>query len=599
MLGYRLEDLEGKRFLDFLHPDDLAPTLEAVAHLARQEDVLNFTNRFRHRDGSWRWIEWRSFAAGPVIYAAARDITDRRRTEEALRVSERLTRMVAELTSDYLFHLSVAPSGAITMDHLTANFQDVTGRGADDVAPLEDWRTVVAPEDRDRLEAGMQRLVADQKPLEMEMRSWVRGSLRWVRVHARPELDAAGRRVAGVIGGVKDIDEHRVMEEERARLQAQLDQASKMEAIGRLAGGVAHDFNNLLTSILGNIELALLDLNPADPLARTLQEVNRAAQSAASLTRQLLAFSRKQIIEPRVLDLNDLIERLRQMLVRLLGEDIMLQTIGGVGLGSVRVDPGQFEQVVVNLAVNARDAMPSGGRLVIETANVELDQDYCATHAQAPLGRCVMLAVSDTGHGMTSEVLSHLFEPFFTTKAKERGTGLGLATIYGVVRQAGGSIEVYCEVGHGTTFKVYLPRVDEEAQRWQRTPAAGEAAGGHETVLIVEDEALVRDLAVRILRRLGYRVLAASHGVDALLQAERHEGRIDLLLTDVVMPGMSGRELASRLCPLHPEMKVLYTSGYTENVIVHHGVLEPGLRFISKPYSPQALGAAVRAVLDH
>jgi two-component system, cell cycle sensor histidine kinase and response regulator CckA len=397
----------------------------------------------------------------------------------------------------------------------------------------------------------------------------------------------------GVTFTALDITARIAMEQEQVRMEAQLQQASKMEAIGRLAGGVAHDFNNLLTSILGNVELALMDLDPNDPLASILTEVNRAAVSAASLTRQLLAFSRKQIVEPRVLDLNDLVGRIQHMLVRLLGENVSLETRLMPGLGSVRVDQGQFEQVIVNLAINARDAMPGGGRVLIETADVD---GSSGAHPAAPPGPAVMVAVSDTGHGMTPEVLAHLFEPFFTTKPREKGTGLGLATTYGVVQQAGGTIDVDSVVGKGTTFRVYLPRADQSVDGSQERPGAPSLPRGRGTVLLVEDEDAVRELAVKVLERLGYRLLVASHGAEAVALAERH-GAIDVLLTDVVMPGMSGRDLANRLAPLHPEMEVLYTSGYTEEVIAHHGVLDPGLRFLPKPYTPQSLASAVQAAI--
>jgi len=341
-----------------------------------------------------------------------------------------------------------------------------------------------------------------------------------------------------------------------------------------------------------------MDLDPAGPLAATLREVTKAARSAAALTHQLLAFSRKQMIEPRVLDLNDLLTNLQGMLPRLLGEDINLRLVRCEELESVKVDPGQFEQVIVNLAVNARDAMPDGGTLMIETANVELGPDYCASHPEARPGRYVLLAVSDTGVGMSRETVGHLFEPFFTTKPRGKGTGLGLATIYGTVKQAGGTIEVYSEPGQGTTFKLYLPSVAEKATRWEPELKSEELPTGQETVLLVEDEQLVRDLAERVLRRLGYTVLSARNGGEALLLAEGRAAPIDALLTDVVMPGMSGRELADRLAPLHPETRVMFTSGYTENIIVHHGVVDEGLCFLGKPYTPQGLARKLRELLD-
>ncbi|NLH48919.1 MAG: response regulator [Myxococcales bacterium] len=418
----------------------------------------------------------------------------------------------------------------------------------------------------------------------------------WIDCLVRPEFDPAGE-VKAVIAAARDITERKQAEKERARLEGQLLQAMKMEAVGRLAGGVAHDFNNLLTSIIGNVQLALLDLHPGEPLAGTIGEIGKAADSAVSLTRQLLGFSRKQHIEPRVLDLNELIANLEKILIRLIGEDVALRVIPGKKLGAVKADQGQFEQILVNLAINARDAMPEGGRLLIETANIDLDEEYCRRHTQLQPGKYVVLAVSDSGQGMSEEVKRHLFEPFFTTKPIGQGTGLGLATIYGAVMQAGGAIEVYSEVGDGTTFKIYLPRLGEEAKRKETEAGALNMAAGKEAVLIVEDEELVRGLAIKALSRLGYRVLQAADGQQALAMAEHHEGRIDLLLTDVVMPGMNGKQLAERLRRTHPETKVIFTSGYTENTITHQGVIEPGLHFIGKPYTPQVLAKIVHEVL--
>jgi len=328
-----------------------------------------------------------------------------------------------------------------------------------------------------------------------------------------------------------------------------------------------------------------------------VEEIRRAGERAASLTQQLLAFSRKQIIEPKVVHLDYLVAELHTMLGRLIGENIELQAITGKTPGSVKVDPGQFQQILMNLAVNARDAMPDGGKIVIETANVDLDEAYCALHPYVKAGRFVMLAVSDTGQGMSEEVKAHIFEPFFTTKERGSGTGLGLATTYGAAHQAGGSIEVYSEVGIGTTFKVYLPRVEEEAAKPVEDDRPTDLPGGTETVLIVEDEGILRSLCVQILEQLGYRVLQARNGTEAIAKVQGYGDRIDLLLTDVVMPGMNGSELATQLVLHHPEMKVLFTSGYTEDVITHHGVLAEGVSFIGKPYTPSALARKVREVL--
>jgi CheY-like chemotaxis protein len=349
---------------------------------------------------------------------------------------------------------------------------------------------------------------------------------------------------------------------------------------------------------MGYSELLLQKVGKDSPMREDIEQVKRAGQRAASLTQQLLAFSRKQIIEPKVVSLDGLLTEMHKMLGRMIGEDIELQTIIGKSLGSVKVDPGQFQQILMNMVVNARDAMPDGGKIIIETANVDLDEGYCALHPYVHPGRFVMVAVSDTGTGMSEEVKSHIFEPFFTTKERGSGTGLGLAMTYGAVHQAGGTIEVYSEVGLGTTFKVYLPRVEEKGPGPACDECPTDMTGGTETVLTVEDEANVRTLCVRILEQLGYRVLQARNGAEAMAEAQRHGGRIDLLLTDVVMPGMSGRELATQLALHHPEMKVLFTSGYTNDMISRQGILDEGVLFIGKPYTPLALARKVREVLD-
>ncbi|MGD0205890.1 MAG: ATP-binding protein, partial [Dehalococcoidia bacterium] len=383
---------------------------------------------------------------------------------------------------------------------------------------------------------------------------------------------------------------------ERRRLEGQLRQAQKMEAVGRLAGGVAHDFNNLLTIIMGYSQLLLEKFGASDPLRRHVEAINQAGDRAAVLTRQLLAFSRRQVLALQVLDVNGVVANVGKLLRRLIGEDIDL-VVEGKGLGRVKADPGQMEQVVMNLAINARDAMPQGGRLTIETVDVELGEAYADNHFPVKPGPYVMLAVSDTGCGMDAETQAHIFEPFFTTKEQGKGTGLGLATVYGIVKQSGGYIWVYSDAGQGTTFKIYLPRVDEPAEVSGEKVVAV-AAGGTETVLLVEDQSEVRSLVREVLEANGYTVLEARNGEDALLVAEQHKGPIHLLLTDVVMPGMGGRELAEHLASSHREMKVLYASGYTDDAIVHHGVLEPGMAFLQKPFTPEALARKVRAVLD-
>src|SRR5438309_3378671 len=371
-----------------------------------------------------------------------------------------------------------------------------------------------------------------------------------------------------------------------------------MEAVGRLAGGIAHDFNNLLTVITSYSDLLLEDLGTDDPKRSDVEQVRKAADGAAALTRQLLAFSRQQVVEPRVVSLNAVVESLQKILRRVLGEDVELAATPGPDLGAVRADVGQLEQVLMNLAVNARDAMPTGGKLTIETGNVEHDPAFARGHGAAAVRRFVMLAVTDTGVGMDEATKARIFEPFFTTKEPGKGTGLGLATVYGIVQQSGGFIWVYSEPGHGTTFKIYLPRVDAPAAGGAAGPAPATVPRGTETVLLVEDEPAVRAIAQQALERQGYTVLAAPSGADALALAAQHGATIHLLLTDVVMPGMSGRDLADRLTAQRPGIRVLYISGYTDNAIVRHGMLEPGLAYLQKPFRPDALVRKVREVLD-
>jgi PAS domain S-box-containing protein len=379
--------------------------------------------------------------------------------------------------------------------------------------------------------------------------------------------------------------------------EEQLRQAQKMEAVGRLAGGVAHDFNNVLSVILSYADFILSDLKPSDPLCSDLGEISKAATRAAGLTRQLLMFSRQQVFEPKVIDLHEALTGMDKMIQRILGEDVAFLSLPPKVSGRVKVDPSHIEQVILNLVVNARDAMPTGGQLTIETANVVLDGSYAMSHLPTKPGPYVMLAVSDTGTGMDRETQKRIFEPFFTTKEMGKGTGLGLSTVFGIVQQSCGNIWVYSELGKGTTFKVYLPRVDEEVDVL-RPQAAPTSLRGTETILLVEDEEQVRTIALNILRRQGYQVIPAQNAGEALLICERHPGGIDLLLTDVVMPQMSGPELAKRLAQTRPEMKVLCMSGYTDDSIVRHGVLETGVAFVQKPLTPALLTRKVRQVLD-
>jgi len=382
------------------------------------------------------------------------------------------------------------------------------------------------------------------------------------------------------------------------QLEEQLRQSQKMEAVGQLAGGIAHDFNNLLTAILGSTQLLLHNTPSGDPRREDAEEIRHAGLRAAELTRQLLAFSRRQVLAPKVLDVNSVVAHMDRMLRRLLGEDVELATSLDPAAGAVNADPGQLEQVLLNLAVNARDAMPGGGRLSIETTRVTLHDEHVERRHRMPAGDYVCLAVADTGVGMDETTQAHLFEPFFTTKEVGKGTGLGLATVYGIVKQSGGYIWVYSEAGHGTTVKVYLPRVPGVAEAPAPASEPQQVRGGDETVLLVEDAAPVRTLARRSLEARGYRVLDAADGPSALELSTRHAGGIAILVTDVVMPGMSGRELAERLAPARPSMKVLYTSGYTDDAMVRQGVLNAGVAFLQKPFVPDTLARKVREVLD-
>ncbi len=394
-----------------------------------------------------------------------------------------------------------------------------------------------------------------------------------------------------VVEFIRDITEHR-------KLEAQLLHAQKMESIGTLAGGVAHDFNNLLTVILGNAQLALMDVIKDESLRKEIKEIKKAGEKAASLTRQLLAFSRKQIVQPKILDINEVINEMEKMLKYMIGENIDFQTVLGPELWKDCADPGQINQIIMNMVINSRDAMLRGGGLTIETANTDLNENYFCEHGikEVP-GHYVMLAVSDTGSGMDKEIQEHIFEPFFTTKEVGQGTGLGLSTIYGIVKQNNGFVWVYSEPGKGTTFKVYLPKVkDAEPEEKEQTPV--DDSGGSETVLIVEDDDNLRKFAQRALQMYGYRILDAENGEDALRVCGEYEGQIDLMITDVVMPKMGGREAAERLQHLYPQIKVIYMSGYTDNTIVHYGVLTPELNFIQKPFTPKGLARKVREALE-
>jgi two-component system cell cycle sensor histidine kinase/response regulator CckA len=449
----------------------------------------------------------------------------------------------------------------------------------------------------------------DQKTVEIAEEASKRGE-RFQAEYRIVRKDGRVIWVSDTAAVVPGSDSHPLMEgiivdiTDKKQLEGQLQQSRRMEAVGRLAGGIAHDFNNLLTVIKGYTELALIRAKGMPELRSDIERIEDASERAAGLVRQLLAFSRRQVMQPKVLDLNGIVVGLDKLLRRLMDEDIQMVTVANEKVGAIKADPGQIEQVIMNLVVNARDAMPDGGRLTVETSNVELDALYARDHTSVKPGKYVMLAVSDTGIGMSAETVAHIFEPFYTTKENGRGTGLGLSTVYGIVKQSGGYIWVYSELNHGTTFKVYLPRVEDavEATSGGATKPAEPAKdlAGRETILLVEDEPELRELTRTVLVARGYTVIEAGNAEEAerLASDRRDGGKIHLLLTDVIMPGVSGRELARRVLARQPSVRVLYMSGYTYNVIAENGTLERGVAFLQKPFTPSALVEKVREVLD-
>src|SRR5881397_1969037 len=556
LLGYTVAELTGTTAFGFLHPDDLSRVQQLCRRLL-DEPGLSITTalRARHKDCSYRLVEAVAVnrldepAVGAVV-ANWRDITERLRAEEALKSYQGTEAALRNSEENYRSLVEGVPLA------------------------LELFGRVLRGEPRPTIQFRILTKTGPYRVAEFSASAQLRDG-----------------KLLGILGIGRDVTE-------RLGLEQQLRQAQKMEAVGRLAGGVAHDFNNILTAITGHAELLLEDLGLHDPRRADVDEIRRSAERAAGLTRQLLAFSRQQVLQPKVVDVNALVLDMDKLLRRLIGEDVELATVLDPALGRVKADPGQLEQVIVNLAVNARDAMPDGGKLTLETRNIDLDSSYTLEHSLVKPGPYVQLTVSDSGIGMDEETQAHAFEPFFTTKPRGQGTGLGLAMVYGTVKQSGGFIWVYSEPGHGATFKIYLPRVDTPTEAATLPAPTVQPARGSETVLLAEDEPAVRAIAQQALERHGYTVLAAPSGAAALALAAQHAATIDLLLTDVVMPGMSGRDLADRLTAQRPGIRVLYISGYTDNAIVRHGMLEPGLAYLQKPFRPHALVRKVREVLD-
>jgi two-component system cell cycle sensor histidine kinase/response regulator CckA len=562
--------------------------LTMAAAVAERRDV-EARLRTAH-DGLEARVEERTRELVQVNERLQEEITERRRAEEALRRSEEQYRLLFEANP---YPMWVFDSE--TFRFLAVNDAAIAhyGYSRDEFLAMT-ILDIRAPED-----VPVARVLAAAGTGPARRGDWRHrkkdGTIIDVEI-TREVLDLAGRSARLVL--VRDITDLKRAAREKEGLEEQLRQAQKMEAIGRLAGGVAHDFNNLLTVVSGRSQLLLLHMAHDDPGRRDVELIHKSAERAAKLTRQLLALGRKQLLEPKIVDLSAVVVAVEPFLRRLLGEDIDLAVKSHEGLGRVRADPGQIEQVILNLALNARDAMARGGRLTIETANVELDETYARHRAEVRQGPHVMLAVTDTGVGMDAATLAQLFEPFFTTKEPGKGTGLGLASVYGIVKQSGGHIAVYSEAGHGTTFKVYLPRVETALEAEEGVLVVMPPSRGSETVLLVEDEPDVRELAGEILETWGYTILKSGDPAHALGLAQRHDGPIHLLMTDLIMPGMDGRELANRLLVDRPAMKLLFMSGYTDAAILHREGLDVGAPFLQKPFTPDALVRRVREVLD-
>ncbi|GMV94962.1 MAG: hypothetical protein AMXMBFR82_47400 [Candidatus Hydrogenedentota bacterium] len=549
------------------------------------------------KDGTVRQVEFRVSTSEGVNYVVFTDITARKQAENALRESEHRFRSFVENANDIVYALD--PNGTFT--YVSPNWFEFMGEMADDALgrPSEQY---VHPDDRYICGRFIREMRTTNTPQRSgEYRVYHRdGTIRWHVSNGAPVRDETGR-VTRYVCIARDVTETKQAEAERERLHAQLAQSQKMESVGRLAGGVAHDFNNMLGVILGHIELTLEQIDPSSQLYADLQEVQTAAQRSADLTRQLLAFARRQAVMPRKLDLNETVKHMLNMLRRLIGEDIELRWNPAAGLDPIRIDPAQIDQLLANLVVNARDAIDhSGGTVSIETGFAEFDEEYCATRAGFVPGRYVVLTVSDDGRGMDEATRAQIFEPFFTTKGVGEGTGLGLATVYGIVKQNDGFINVYSEPGQGTSFRIYLPVHQGTGEQPENAALEMDTTGqgGRETILLVEDEPSLLGLAIKMLEGFGYRTLAASTAHDALRLAEAHAGEIHLLITDVVMPEMNGRELARQLIALYPDLKRLFMSGYTADVIARQGVLDDSVNFLQKPFSRNQLGQKVREALE-
>ena len=590
-LGYKKEEVIGRWFGDFL-PDDYKDVFrKRFPEFKKVGKVLGTEFEMVAKDGSVRFVSFdgrigtKPDGSFHQTYCVFKDVTELRQAEEQFRIFFDSAPIGKSMTAPDGKLLRVNPALSELLGYSPSEMQGIS------------FIEITHPDDLAISQECVRCLLAGEKDTwDMEKRYLVRnGSFVWTRVTTKLVRDSTGTPLY-FLTHIQDISERKHAQEEQARLESQLREAQKMESIGRLAGGVAHDFNNMLTAIVGFSDLVQDSLDKRDPLKKDVHQIQKAADSATSLTQQLLAFSRRQIISPRVLNLNKAIAVSKKMIHRLIGEDIDLIFVPDKNLGQVKIDPGQVDQILVNLAVNARDAMPNGGKLTFETQNASMKGITCHVGSKPMNGLFALMAVSDNGTGIDEITLKNIFEPFFTTKEKGKGTGLGLSTIHGIVLQNNGHINVYSEPGKGTTFKIYFPLVEKESEVPDPIMKTSDLRGS-ETILLVEDMEIVRKLAKRTLTAKGYKIIEAEHGKVALTKFSEFTEKIDLLVTDVIMPQMSGKELYKNLEKLNPNLKVLYMSGFTENAIAHHGVLEEGTNFIQKPFRPADLARKVREVL--
>jgi two-component system cell cycle sensor histidine kinase/response regulator CckA len=592
-LGVPRSHLIGKSFGVFIEVRDRDCFFLCLKRLFLEPGPHRYEIRLKRPDGEIFFARLDSVAAHdtgeePFCRTSITDLSDLKQAEQKLEGSENLYRLLVNQIPALVFKGYADWS----IDFFDDKIEGLTGyRKAEFDSRTLKWCDLILPEDSAEVQEKFIEALKTDRAYVREYRIRKKdGEIAWIQARGQICCDAAGQ-VDCVSGVFFDITAHKALE-------AQLLQAQKMEAVGRLAGGVAHDFNNLLMAIMGYGELIRASLNQDDPLYKYSDDILKATERAASLTQQLLAFSRRQVMQPQLLDLNRVLADLEKMLRRLIGEHIDLDIVAGADLGRVKADPGQIGQIIMNLAVNSRDAMPTGGRIILSTANIEFTASHECYGETVPPGGYVRLAVTDTGGGIDAETLTHIFEPFFTTKEMGKGTGLGLSMVYGIVRQNGGCIEVESRSGQGTTVKIYLPRFEAPVSAPKDTMTLADKLEGTETILVVEDEDALRTLLCRFFRLYGYNVMEARHGGEALLIGERHPGPIHLMVTDVVMPQMSGKELADRLAPLHPEMTVFFMSGYTDSDLTAYGAPESPQHFIPKPFRPMDLVKKVRDSLD-